>query len=189
MEDKENIDFYSRMDRPIPGEGLLTDPESPWPWEKPPRFTSVLQASEFIFDELIDEDLNPIILDALDDEVPVMDITRFILFKGFTDGLWTPDLLLLLVEPTAYILVALAERALIDPVVYREEDEDEISDEAQVFTDSESLDELRNYNKEKGIPEGAISENIQARIDELPEGRSLLSRPEIEETSLLERTG
>ena len=81
MEDKENIDFYSRMDRPIPGEGLLTDPESPWPWEKPPRFTSVLQASEYIFDELIDEDLNPIILDALDDEVPVMDITRFILFR------------------------------------------------------------------------------------------------------------
>ena len=189
MEDKENINFYGRMDRPIPGEGLLSDPKSPWPWESPPRFTSVLQASEYIFDELIDEDLNPIILDALDDEVPVMDITRFILFKGFTEGLWTPDLLLLLIEPTAYILVALAERALIDPVVYREEDEDEISDEAQVFTDSESLDELRNYNKEKGIPEGAISETIQSRIDELPKGRSLLSKPETEETSLLERTG
>ena len=85
--------------------------------------------------------------------------------------------------------MALAERALIDPIIYREEDEDEISDEAQVFTDNESLDELKNYNKEKGIPEGAISENIQARIDELPEGRSLLSRPETEETSLLERTG
>ncbi len=189
MEDKENINFYGRMDRPIPGEGLLSDPKSPWPWERPPRFTSVLQASEYIFDELIDEDLNPIILDALDDEVPVMDITRFILFKGFTDGLWTPDLLLLLIEPTAYILVALAERALIDPVVYREEDIDEISEEAQSFVDSESLDELRNYSKEKGIPEGAISETIQSRIDELPEGRSLLSKPEPEETSLLERTG
>ena len=187
--DKELIDFHSRLDRPVPGEGLTSDPKSPWPWEKPPAYVSVMRASEHIFEKLTDEELHTVVLDAMEDDIPVMDITRFILFQGFTEGLWNADLLLLLIEPTAYILVALAERALIDPVVYREEDIDEISDEAQVFTDSESLDELRNYNKEKGIPEGAISENIQARIDELPEGRSLLSRPETEETSLLERTG
>ena len=66
-----------------------------------------------------------VILDAMEDDIPVMDITRFILFQGFTEGLWNADLLLLLIEP-AYMLVALAERALIEPVVYKEEDQDEL---------------------------------------------------------------
>ena len=183
MQDPQLISYHSRMDRPIPGEGLMSNPENPWPWETPPRFTSVMKASEYIFSQFIEEDLNPIILDAMEDEIPIMDITRFILFKGFTDGLWTPDLLLLLVEPTAYMLLALAERALIDPIIYNEEDEDEISDDLQTFTDSKALDDLRNYSRDKGIPEGALSENITQQIEELPEGRSLLAKP-----SLLERT-
>ena len=187
MQDPQLISYHSRMDRAIPGEGLMSDPENPWPWEKPPRFTSVIEASEYIFSQFIDDDLNPIILDAMEDEIPIMDITRFVLFKGFSDGLWNPDLLLLLVEPTAYILLALAERSFIDPIIYNEEDEDEISDDLQTFTDNKALDDLRNYSKDKGIPKGALSENITQQIEELPEGRpSLLAKPD--KPSLLERT-
>tara|TARA_R100000656_G_scaffold89437_1_gene65244 strand:+ start:136 stop:693 length:558 start_codon:yes stop_codon:yes gene_type:complete len=184
MKDKELIAHHSRMDRPVPGEGMLTDPANPMPWESPPRFSSVIQASEYIFGQFVDEDLNPVILDAMEDGIPIMDITRFILFKGFTDGLWNPDLLLLLVEPTAYILLALAERALIDPLIYHEEDQDDISEEMQTFTDNEALADLKNYSPEAGIPEGALSESITKKIEKLPKGRkSLLEKP-----SLLERT-
>ena len=188
MDDKKIINFYSRMDRPIPGEGLTSNPDSPWPWEKPPRFTSVIEASEYMFDEFIDEDMYPMLMDALEDETPVMDLTRFLLFKGFTEGLWNPDLLVLLIEPTAYILIALAERALIDPVIYNEENEDEAMDMAETVLKKESLDMLRNYSAEEGIPEGALSKDIEERIQEIPEGRpSLLERPTIaEERSLLE---
>ena len=120
----------------------------------------------------------------MEDGIPIMDITRFILFKGFTDGLWSPDLLLLLIEPTAYILLALAERALIDPLIYHEEDQDDVSEEMQSFTDMKALNNLRNYSEEEGIPEGALSESITKQIKELPKGRrSLLEKP-----SLLERT-
>lgn len=172
------------MDRPVPGEGLLTDPNNPMPWERPARFSSVVQASEYIFEQFTNEDLNPVILDAMEDGIPIMDITRFILFKGFTDGLWSPDLLLLLIEPTAYILLALAERALIDPLIYHEEDQDDVSEEMQSFTDMKALNNLRNYSEEEGIPEGALSESITKQIKELPKGRrSLLEKP-----SLLERT-
>ena len=38
------------------------------------------------------------------------------------------DLMLMLVEPVAYMILALAERAGLDPVIYREEDEDEAED-------------------------------------------------------------
>ena len=184
MKDKELITYHSRMDRPVPGEGLLNDPENPMPWERPAQFSSVARASEYIFGELTQEDLNPVILDAMEDGIPIMDITRFILFKGFTDGLWNPDLLLLLVEPTAYTLLALAERSLIDPLIYHEEDQDDISEDIQSFTDMKALNNLRNYSKEEGIPEGALSESITKQIEKLPKGkRSLLEKP-----SLLERT-
>jgi hypothetical protein len=183
IKDEELLKFYSKMSRPVPGEGLMGDPDTPKPWETPPKFSSVIEASEFIFSEFTDDDLYPVILDALDDEIPIMDITRFILFKGFTDGLWSPDLLLLLVEPTAYILLALAERALIDPIIYHEEDEDDISEDMQTFTDNKSLDDLKNYSVGEGIPEGALSGTITKKLEKLPKGRSLLEKP-----SLLERT-
>ncbi len=183
MKDKDLISYHSRMDRPVPGEGLLTDPENPMPWERPTRFSSVIEASEYIFSEFTNEDLYPVILDAMEDEIPIMDIVRFTLFKGFTDGLWTPDLMLLLIEPTAYILLALGERALIDPIIYHEEDEDDVSEEMQSYIDNSALEDLKGYTKEEGIPKGALSENIIKALDELPEGRSLLAKP-----SLLERT-
>ena len=63
MKDKDLISYHSRMDRPVPGEGLLTDPENPMPWERPTRFSSVIEASEFIFSEITNEDLYPVILD------------------------------------------------------------------------------------------------------------------------------
>jgi len=188
--DKELIDFHSRLDRPIPGEGLTSDPKSPWPWEKPPAYVSVMRASEHIFEKLTDEELHSVVLDAMEDDIPVMDITRFILFQGFTEGLWNADLLLLLIEPTAYMLVALAERALIEPVVYKEEDQDELIDRANIATNEEMVDGFKQYSETKEIPKGVLSAEITNKIEELPEGRtSLLDKPDRpRQESLLERT-
>jgi len=188
--DKELIDFHSRLDRPIPGEGLTSDPKSPWPWEKPPAYVSVMRASEHIFEKLTDEELHTVVLDAMEDDIPVMDITRFILFQGFTEGLWNADLLLLLIEPTAYMLVALAERALIEPVVYKEEDQDELIDRANIATNEEMVDGFKQYSETKEIPKGVLSAEITNKIEELPEGRtSLLDKPDRpRQESVLERT-
>ena len=83
MDDLERK-YFANMDRPIPGESLTSDPESPWPWEKAPQFSSVHTASEHIFSKLVDEDLYDSMMDSLDDGVPIMDITRVILFKGLS---------------------------------------------------------------------------------------------------------
>ena len=42
--------------RPIPGQSLTSDPSSPAPYEKPPQYTSVHEASEEIFSGLIEEE-------------------------------------------------------------------------------------------------------------------------------------
>lgn len=162
------------MDRPIPGESLTSDPESPWPWEKAPQFSSVHTASEHIFSKLVDEDLYDSMMDSLDDGVPIMDITRVILFKGFTEGLWNPDLLLRLIEPTTYMILALAERALIDPVIYDDESiDDAVEEEDAIFGRMESFDKFKETQK---IPEGVIPKSVEDQIEQIPEGRSLLAR-------------
>ena len=149
-----------------------------------------MRASEHIFEKLTDEELHSVVLDAMEDDIPVMDITRFILFQGFTEGLWNADLLLLLIYPTAYMLLALAERALIEPVVYKEEDQDELIDRSNIATNEEMIDGFKQYSETKEMPEGVLSKEIINRIEELPEGRaSLLDRPaKPRQESLLERT-
>ena len=46
-----------------------------------------------------------------------------------TSGLFNPDLMLLLIEPTMYLLIAIAEENDIEPVVYEGQDEDLVNDE------------------------------------------------------------
>ena len=105
--------------RAIPGSSLTRDPENPAPYEKPPEYVSIHKASEWIFSQLIDEDNYEQLIQTLLDDIPIMDVAQVLLFKGFTEGKWTVDLMMLLAEPTAYMILALAERAGVDPVIFR----------------------------------------------------------------------
>ena len=71
-----------RLNRPIPGQGLTSDPDNPYPWEKPPEFTDLEQGIQFIFGRLIDPESYISIMDVIDSGTPLMDVTQGILFKG-----------------------------------------------------------------------------------------------------------
>ena len=177
------VDSRIILNRSIPGQGLTTDPDSPFPWEQAPEYTDLEEGLQYIFGLLIDPENYVPIMDVIDDGTPLMDITQGILFKGFTEGKWNPDLLMLLAEPMTYILLALAERANIDDIkIYRGEEEDE-DDEAKLFNievDKEKLDKLKEFSTSKEIPAGAIPKDIAEKIEELPVS-SLLSKPEEED--------
>jgi len=177
------VDSRITLNRSIPGQGLTTDPDSPMPWEQTPEYTDLEEGLQYIFGLLIDPENYVPIMDVIDDGTPLMDITQGILFKGFTEGKWNPDLLMLLAEPMTYILLALAERANIDDIkIYRGEEEDE-DDEAKLFNievDKEKLDKLKEFSTSKEIPAGAIPKDIAEKIEELPVS-SLLSKPEEED--------
>ena len=113
------------LNRSIPGQGLTNDPENPYPWEKPPEFTDLEKGLQYIFGLLIEPENYVPIMDVIDDGTSLMDVTQGILFKGFTEGKWNPDLLMLLAEPTAYMLMALAERANINFKIYKGEENDD----------------------------------------------------------------
>lgn len=177
------VDSRITLNRSIPGQGLTNDPDSPFPWEQAPEYTDLEEGLQYIFGLLIDPENYVPIMDVIDDGTPLMDITQGILFKGFTEGKWNPDLLMLLAEPMTYILLALAERANIDDIkIYRGEEEDE-DDEAKLFNievDKEKLDKLKEFSTSKEIPAGAIPKDIEEKIEELPVS-SLLSKPEEED--------
>ena len=180
-----------RLNRPIPGQGLTSDPDNPYPWEKPPEFTDLEDGLQYVFGRLINPEAYVSIMNVIDDGTALMDITQGILFKGFTEGKWNPDLMMMLAEPTTYMLMALAERADIDFKVYKGEEEDEDA-EATLFNidiDKQKLKELRSVSKSQEIPKGMIPKEIEEQIEELP-ASSLLSKPEEEEPedSLLGRT-
>ena len=42
-------EYQSRMDRPIPGQSLTEDPDSPQPYTSAPEFTIIQEALEYIF--------------------------------------------------------------------------------------------------------------------------------------------
>ena len=55
-------------------------------------------------------------------EMPISDIAQMLLFTGFVKGKFNPDLMTLLIEPTMYMLLAIAEKVGIpNPTIYKDE--------------------------------------------------------------------
>lgn len=183
----EYVRVTTQLGRPIPGQSLTQDPDNPQPYEKPPQFTSVHEASEFIFEKFIDEETYVPMMQMMADDMPIMDITRTVLFKGFTEGKWSPDLMLMLVEPVAYMLLALAERAQIDPVIYRGEDEDNEEEEEVLGTsyEREKLNSMKKMLQTKQIPSAVVAPEMLETISQLPVEPSLMTKPEQPTESLL----
>lgn len=127
-------DYINPFDAPTPGESLTSSPENKPPWERQPEYTNTDMAVQEIFLTLTDEQALDNLLDMLREGIPVDVITQTFLFKGIMSGKWNPDLMLMLIEPTIYIIGALAEWADIDYVLYLEEDDDNAQwDESSVM--------------------------------------------------------
>lgn len=175
--------------RPIPGQSLTSNPNNPAPYEKPPEFTSINEASEYLFEKFIDEEIYPEIMGVLDQGVPIMDVVQTTLFAGFTEGKWNPDLLMLLIEPTAYMLLGLAESADIDPVIYRDQVEDEFDEDF----DADLNPQQEQYKKlaaslDIGKIDEVLPQEIVEQIEDIAPPPSLMQEPEQpmpEEGSLL----
>ena len=192
---QDYLNVITNTGRPIPGQSLTSDPSNPAPYEKPPEYTTIHEASEFLFEKFIEEETYADLMSLLDDGMPIMDIVQTTLFTGFSEGKWNPDLMMLLIEPTAYMLLALAERAEIDPIIYRGEEEDDVDEEAVlgVTFEQEKLNTMKKYREEEiSIPKGVLSPAIQQQLAKVqppsmmeqppeepmvPEGESLLAPP------------
>ena len=170
----------SKMNRAIPGQSLTNDPANPAPYEQAPKFTNVHEANEYFWNYMTDEEIYPKLMTALSNGVPVMKIVQVVLFNEFQKGLVNPDLMLMLAEPLAYMLIALAERLDIDIEIDGEDDEEEGVFGVQM--EETKLAELQAKAKGEGFAgNGVITDTMAAEMDALPKINSLLSAPTEEE--------
>ena len=165
----------AKFQRPIPGQSLTNDPENPKAFEKPPKHTNLQAAQMDIFQKLIKEDVYVPMMELLDTgEASIMELTQNILYSGFRAGQWNPDMMLLLAEPTAYTLMALAERADIEFRIDDEPDEEEEmmgkTADMKAMIDSKAPESAN-------IPASALPKEITENLDKAPVD-SLIKRPE-----------
>jgi hypothetical protein len=173
------IDSRVTLNRPIPGQGLTNDPENPYPWEKAPEFTDLDAALGYLLNAITQEESYAALMDMIAKQTPLMELTQVILFKGFTEGKWNPDLMMIAAEPLCYMLLALAERADITAVILKDDDEDI---EAQSRTlggnmAKEKLNKLADAARKNIVPKGVLPKAIEEDIENL-EVSSLLAQPE-----------
>lgn len=166
--------------RAIPGQSLTNNPDEPYAWERPPEFTEVRKAMYEIFEILTEKENLANSLLSLSKGVSVIDISSIVLYTGFIEGKWNPDLMMLLMEPTMYMVMALADKAEIDYVMdsARATNEEEMSPDKQLnrLNDSiTSLQELRRQAADNVSPM-AVTPNIKEELEEITISESLLAK-------------
>ena len=75
--------FASRTQRPIAGQSLTGNPDTPWAWEKAPKFTKREEAINHFFDYFTEEERYEATMDILEDGVSVMEIVELVLTNSF----------------------------------------------------------------------------------------------------------
>ena len=153
-------------DAPIPGQSLTQSPESPLPYERPPQFTSEDEASHAIFMAMTEKEELGKVLQMLDAGVPVSTMAQSIIMFGASEGKWSMDLALLLLEPTMAILAGVGSQAGINFSMTPPEKDPEVLDTAP----------LRKIFKEKlGKKKEALGgEDAKAATEKVA---SMISRP------------
>jgi hypothetical protein len=178
--------------RPIPGQSLTNDPSQPYNWEKPAEYTNPKEAMLFVFESLTEPETTANILLSLSKGVGVIDIASITLYTGFLEGKWNPDLMTLLMEPTMYMVMALAEKAEIDFVMDAgdEVDEEEILGDkavAELEKGVGSLEAMRKQAAQRVSPQ-SVPQEVREVIEEKSIEPSILERVEQEQSkSLLSR--
>ena len=109
--------------------------------------------------------------------VSVIDLASITLYSGFLEGKWNPDLMLLLMEPTMYMIMYLGDKANIDYLMdsKRESNVEELSGEEQLKKINSSLDELKRVAADRVSPM-SVPPEIQEELESVEVPQSLLSR-------------
>ena len=134
------------FERPVPGQSLTNSPEAKYPWEQPPVHTEVASALTEIVANSYEKETYEMIATTLADGMPVGSLASIILQAGFQEGRWNPDLMMLLIEPTMYVLAAIAEQCGVDYLLY-EGDSYESYDEDDDLKEQKSIEALQIIKK------------------------------------------
>jgi hypothetical protein len=183
------------FERSTPGQSLTNSVEQRYPWEQPPQMTSVKEAREKIFLDLLEPTRLRSVIELMSSGVPVNAIAQVALREGFNKGKFNPDMMLNLLEPTMYMLMAIAEKAGVEPTVDSDEDDDiDKTDAVDLEKDTKNMiGEGGRFQdaKVRNIQPMSVGKDIKEQLENLDGAKlraSLLQKQEPKErTSLLEK--
>ena len=154
-----------------PGQSLTKDPDERYPWEGPPKYTSLKDAREQIFLNMLEPENLKNIQQLMLNDLSVNTIAQVILKDGFEKGAWNPDLMLQLLEPTMYMLLAVAERSGIEPIVESDiEPEDEESSARVASVSNGFIKEGGRFQdaRVREVREESVGREIAKKLKEAP---------------------
>jgi hypothetical protein len=163
--DEEKQGVGNPFDAPVPGQSL-TDIPGNYPWEHPPQFTDPEEATEFIWQTLHTEEFMEQVIGMLDAGVPIEAIARVIVFGGFVEGKFTPDVGFLITEPVMKMLMAIGVRAGLNNIRMSMQD----------ITNSKQMSDIAKIKLSKKDFEKSVK---AVELDVKKTG--LMSKPEIQE--------
>ena len=144
------------FDTPIPGQSL-TDTPGNYPWEHSPQFATVEDASHSIWNGIHKEDTMEKILVLLDAGLTVEEIVKVIVFAGFVEGKFNPDVGLLLVPIVSDMLVAMGKKAGIEKIKLERPKENTTEQLIETIIQQEPDDMEEETKKEKNMSKGLMS--------------------------------
>tara|TARA_R110000787_G_C13385908_1_gene442213 strand:- start:438 stop:1034 length:597 start_codon:yes stop_codon:yes gene_type:complete len=173
----------------IAGQSLTNSPDQPYNWERPAEHSNPNEAMMYVFETLTVPETTANILLSISNGVGVIDIASITLYSGFLEGKWNPDTMLLLMEPTMYMIMALAEKADIEYSLEAGDDEapKEMSPESQINTMEKGvsdLEEMRKLAASRVSPQSVPTE-IKEIIDQVQISPSLLEKVKEESNNSL----
>ena len=164
------------FDGPIPGQSLTNSPDQKYPWEQAPELTSQKETTQKIFLDLLKEDNLETVTTLMSDGIPVMDISQMLLMTAFQKGKMNPDMMISQLEPTTYMLLAIAEKAGIKPVLNRDDETEAIEDEETDSEDINTSQQIKNIVTPTGkfkdarineVNPASVGKNIKVKLEDL----------------------
>tara|TARA_R100001460_G_scaffold64070_1_gene104241 strand:- start:176 stop:706 length:531 start_codon:yes stop_codon:yes gene_type:complete len=160
----------SRFDVAIPGQSLTKEPKA-YPWESPPQFTTPDEVMDYYFNKFEDDEILFSLFAMLEAEIPVTTIVNSMIMGAFGEGMYTPDLGIIVAEDLGMLIMVIAEEAGID---YK------VGNENKTLESIKTAARLKEAVKEQ---KAAMIPDVKEAIQEVEEGakpRGLMGPKETE---------
>jgi len=157
------------FDAPVPGQSL-TDKPGNSPWEHPPQFTDTTEAAEYIWDKITQPDFADQVVAMLDAGIPVEAIGRIVVFAGFTEGKWTPDVGFILAEVVMKMIATIGVTAGVKKFRMSMQD----------LTNNKQMKDIMTVKARNSELEKA-TKSLQQDIKSSPEQKGLMAPPKPKE--------
>lgn len=153
----------------IPGQSLTDTPQN-FAWERPAEYTDPTEAARFELKRLNKPKAIDSVLALLQVGFPVIALAETIKTSSQSEGLYNPDVGLLITPVITEQLVATADDAGIDYVMGDEEDEEELSRQEEERVEAllkKDMDKLLSKNPEDELIEDAV-DSLEETSQESP---------------------